>query len=204
MIQSDAYHHGDLRAAIIATAITMAEEQGVAALSIRAIARRLGVSHAAPARHFANRSALLAGVAAAAFSLFSDELEKSARGATEEARLSALGVAYVRFALRRPALFRLMFNPEATDAARVDDPALRAAGERAYATLESAVRSLLGDAADADVENATRLAWAGAHGAAMLWLDGPLRELGERGFMRWAKSSMDHLARTLDSGAGPA
>src|SRR5690606_10150801 len=99
MIQSDAYHPGDLRAAIIATAITMAAEQGVAALSIRAIARRLGVSHAAPARHFANRSALLAGVAAAAFSLFSDELEKSARGATEEARLSALGVAYVRFAL---------------------------------------------------------------------------------------------------------
>jgi len=200
----EAYHHGDLRAAIIATAIVMAEESGVPALSIRAIARRLGVSHAAPARHFANRSALLAGVAAAAFSLFSDELEKSGRGATGDARLSALGVAYIRFALRRPALFRLMFNPEATDGARADDPGLQAAGERAYAILESAVRSLSDDTTDANVERATRLAWAGAHGAAMLWLDGPLRDLGERDFMRWAKSSMDHIARSLAREMEPA
>lgn len=195
------YHHGDLRAAIIDTAIAIAEEDGLPALSVREIARRLGVSHAAPARHFANRAALLAGLATAAFSLFADSLERSGQSKPPGREcLAALGVAYIRFALRRPALFRLMFHPETAESAEAPDPALKAAGDRAFGVLASAVRETLGgDATDAEVESATLQAWSGAHGAAMLWLDGPLRGMGKRGFLQWADTSMAELSRSIVS-----
>ncbi|MFJ1257856.1 WHG domain-containing protein [Cupriavidus sp. CuC1] len=199
MTNSTTHHHDDLRTAIIEEAITIAEDEGFSTLSIRAIARRLGVSHAAPARHFASRAELLAGVAAAAYSLFADELEKGGQGKLSGcARLSALGSAYVSFALRRPALFRLMFNPEVTELAATSLKDLRIAADRAYGILSSAVRCTLGsEASEEAIRNATLRAWSGAHGAAMLWLDGPLRAMGKRNFMCWAEVSMAQLSHSI-------
>ncbi len=202
MIKPGTYHHGDLRAAIIAEAIAIAEEEGVSALSVRAVARRLGVSHAAPARHFASRADLLLGLATAAFSLFAEELERShAEAGPGNTHLAELGTAYIRFALRRPALFRLMFNSEATEQASAPDPAFQAANDRAFGILASAVRSAMGrDTREGEVQQAALLAWAGAHGAAMLWLDGPLRSMGEQDFMAWAAVSMERLSRVASQG----
>src|ERR671910_1744533 len=96
------YHHGDLRAAVLAAASKMIEKEGLAALSVREAARRAGVSHNAPYRHFPDREALLAALAEEGFSLLGESLEN--RSGRE------LGEAYVRFALAHPQRFRLMFG----------------------------------------------------------------------------------------------
>ena len=96
------YHHGDLRAAVLAAAGKLIEKEGVAGLSVREAARRAGVSHNAPYRHFPDRDALLAALAAEGFTQLEKALEK--RSGRE------LGEAYVRFALAHPQRFRLMFG----------------------------------------------------------------------------------------------
>src|SRR5262247_2786085 len=95
------YHHGDLRAAILEAAARMVEREGLAGLSVREAARRAGVSHNAPYRHFIDRDALLEALAAKGFDELMDALkERSGRD---------LAHAYVRFALEHEQLFRLMF-----------------------------------------------------------------------------------------------
>ena len=96
------YHHGTLRAAVLSAAGKLIEKEGLAGLSIREAARRAGVSHNAPYRHFPDRDALLAALATEGFS----ELEKFLEGRTGR----AMGEAYVRFALAHPNRFRLMFG----------------------------------------------------------------------------------------------
>ena len=96
------YHHGELRPTLLGTAAKILEKEGLDAISLRDLARRAGVSHNAPYRHFADREALLAALAAEGFSLLVAEL--SARTWREQA------MAYLRFALVRPERFRLMFS----------------------------------------------------------------------------------------------
>lgn len=143
------YHHGDLRTALIQAAEEILEEQGVAALSIREAARRAGVSHNAPYRHFPDRDSLLAELAAEGFRRLGAEL------AAHSGR--QMGEAYVRFALAQPARFRLMFG------------ARRKAAQETYATLVAAFRK---DGAIADAEKAAAAAWSLVHGLAQLILDG--------------------------------
>src|SRR5215469_14061638 len=99
------YHHGDLRAALVKAAVVEIERSGYENLSLRELAASLGVSRAAPYRHFADRRALLAAIAAAGF----DELtaiHRNANGKTPQARLAAAGRGYLAFAAERPQLFR--------------------------------------------------------------------------------------------------
>ena len=105
------YHHGRLRTALLAEAERTLREQGVEQLSLRALARQAGVSHAAPARHFADRQALLDALAEAGWTRLGDEVCAAIDAAGEgyEARLRALGSAYIRFATRDAALMELMF-----------------------------------------------------------------------------------------------
>jgi len=173
------YHHGNLRAELVEAAIAIADEEGIEALSTRAVARRLDVSHAAPARHFANREALLAEVATAAFERFTEDLSRSVSPRKKPERVLAdLGRAYVRFALEHPGLMRLMFSPEVSDPA-VPHERLRQASGEAYDVLRQAVHRTMPAAPGARVEVATFFAWTSAHGAAMLWLDGPMRHFFE-------------------------
>ena len=143
------YHHGDLRAALVRAAEEVLEEQGLAGLSIREVARRAGVSHNAPYRHFADRESLLAELAAEGFRRLGAEL--AAHSGRE------IGEAYVRFALAQPERYRLMFN------------AKREAAQETYDTLVSAFRE---DRAIADPEKAAAAAWALMHGLAQLLLAG--------------------------------
>ena len=106
------YHHGRLRAALLAEAERTLREQGIEALSLRDLARQAGVSHAAPRRHFADRQALLDALAETGFARLGEEMRAAIDSAGEdyEAQLQAVATGYVRFATRDPALVELMFT----------------------------------------------------------------------------------------------
>jgi AcrR family transcriptional regulator len=166
------YHHGDLRAALIAAARHILETEGREALSLRATARAAGVSQAAPYHHFASKEALLAGVAAQGFDELSEAMSVRMAGETmANARLNATGVAYVAFAVANPELFALMFGGVTQKSS--GDPALGAAGKRAYGVLQSAIK----DAQIAKGRNAEDgglaglWSWCGVHGLAKLVIE---------------------------------
>ena len=169
---SKPYHHGDLHAALLASAEAILERDGMAGLTLRAAAREAGVSHAAPAHHFGDRRGLLSDLAAVGFNRFADHLAAARDGASERP-LRAIGLAYVDFAQRWPSLFLLMFRAEGLDC---DRPALAEAQRRSGEVLANATRA---PAPKADVTQETAhagaiAAWAIVHGLAMLLLDGRL------------------------------
>ena len=161
------YHHGDLRDGLIAAALEALEEGGLAGLSLREAARRAGVSAMAPYRHFADKDALIAGVAAVGFQPFADIFRRADAGPAPHVALFAEGALYVAFACAQPALFRLMFG--ATSSNVKGDLAL--AGESAYAVLATRVASL---AKPSEAAAWTLTCWSVVHGLAMLALDGKL------------------------------
>src|SRR6201996_1820190 len=105
----NAYHHGDLREALIAAALQEAEQGGAEAISIKALAKKLGVSQPAPYRHFADREALLAAVAAEAFRQFSAKLREAIGKPSRRSKLSRFAQATLAFGLGRNGIYRLMF-----------------------------------------------------------------------------------------------
>ena len=119
------YHHGDLRRVLLDAAVAAIAERGAAALSLRDLARRAGVSHAAPTHHFRDKAGLLTAVAAEGFALLGTAL-------AEADDFAATGVAYVRFATTHPGHFAVMFRPVLYHR---DDPAVVAARDRTTAML---------------------------------------------------------------------
>src|SRR5450631_589068 len=105
----NAYHHGDLRDALVQAALRDVEPGGPEAISLKALAKKLGVSQPAPYRHFADREALLAAVTAEAFRQFSAVLRESMRKPSKRSKLSRLAQATLSFGLRRNGIYRLMF-----------------------------------------------------------------------------------------------
>lgn len=162
----------DLKGDLLRNSRRLLDEGGVAALSLREVARRTGCTHQAPYHYFADREALLAALVAEGFDAFADRLAAandlfSARGS--RAGLIASGRAYVAFALDHPGVFRIMFRPDLCDPAGF--PEVRAASARALGELERLNTLVHGPSARPD--QATLL-WAHAHGLACLLLDGPL------------------------------
>lgn len=111
------YHHDDLRAALIEAAEALIDERGLEAFSLREAARRAGVSPAAPAHHFGDICGLLTAVAAAAFRRFGEQLDSASNDPDLRTRLRAQAIAYLRFALARPARFKLMWRVDLIDRA---------------------------------------------------------------------------------------
>lgn len=111
---SGRYHHGDLRNALIEAALELVAERGVEGLTLRGAARRVGVSQAAPYRHFADKNALLLAVAEEGFRAMHQGIRESLgrAGADVTSRFQAIGVGYVQFAVAHPAQFRIMFGQE--------------------------------------------------------------------------------------------
>jgi len=203
------YHHGDLRRALIETALCVVEEQGVAALTLRELGRRLGVSHAAPAHHFPDRLALLVAVAIEGFQRLAAGMERAAAAHPAGAgRLVAAGEAYLTFALDHPSLLEVMFGPE-VGGMTVRPPALLEASEPARRVLDGTIEEIAGlppraPGAHRDplVEAHTFAAWALLHGAARLWIDGPLRaSMERRGAGRARFEELARFAVTLGSEA---
>jgi AcrR family transcriptional regulator len=162
------YHHGDLRAALLSAATDLLEEDGGGSLSLRAVARRAGVSPAAPYRHFADKEALESALAAQGFADLKQRLLGAADSlpATPE-DFALLAVGYVRFALDRPALFRLMFGDPCADTQ--DARAVAAAEVRDY--VLACVNEVF---PQADAEALATAGWSLVHGLAFLHLDGKL------------------------------
>ncbi len=155
------YHHGDLRRALLDAAVEVIATSGVAALSLRDLARRAGVSHAAPTHHFGDKAGLLTAVAGEGYALLGAALFAAGGDFLER------GVAYVGFALDQPAHFEVMFRPTLY---RTDDPALAAARDKTAAALYGAAPSPSREAGLAG--------WSIAHGLATLWLSGNLPPSG--------------------------
>ena len=164
------YHHGDLRAALVAAALEIIEEMGPDEFSLRAAARRAGVSPAAPSHHFRDTRGLLTAIATIGFLEFGDALE-GARGSDRRSTVVAQCHAYLQFALTRPGLFRLMWRKSALD---IDDPEHLAAARRAFAISDRVVR---GEGVHVTSLDSVALAptiacWAMVHGFVALALDG--------------------------------
>lgn len=155
------YHHGALRAALLAAGEAELAERGVEAFSLRQVAKRAGVSHAAPAHHFGDARGLLTALAAEGFRLFlqAQAVREAEAAPDPRAQLKAAGLGYVDFALARPALFRLMFGSEKPDPTSAE---MQAAGHAAYQHLVDQVTACGGGMAE------VAGVWALAHGMADL------------------------------------
>jgi AcrR family transcriptional regulator len=157
------YHHGDLRSALVQGARSILERDGLAALSLRATAREVGVSHAAPLHHFRNHAELLAAIAASGFEEFVRALDQGSRDQTEPLeRLVQMGVAYVAFAQENPALYRVMFG---SDRPNVSTEQLGLAMHAAWEQLFGASAAAAGERHALSVAT---LVWSVVHGHAML------------------------------------
>lgn len=179
------YHHGDLPSALLVAVEECVRERGAAALTLREVARRAGVSHAAPAHHFGDKAGLLTAYATQGLSDMAARMaaarasgvEVSGREAVRRLAdpLGRLAVAYVTFAVEEPARFAVMFGSEQL---HTDDPRYQAAAESALAELYGAVQDVRTDLAPGDPEllHAATGAWAVVHGFASLWLAGHLDE----------------------------
>jgi AcrR family transcriptional regulator len=193
------YHHGHLRDALIRAASGILEKDGLSALSLRRVAQAAGVSSAAPYHHFADKKALLDAIATEGFSALRNEmLARMQRETDPRTRTQACGIAYVAFALRNPALFRLMFggndHPLSADAA-LDQPR-----KLTYGVLEQAVAA---ESSNGTANSLTCLGlWALVHGIAKLILEGGIRP-SEYGVKSGLALAVRVLGHRLNEGGPP-
>jgi AcrR family transcriptional regulator len=194
MADRDSYHHGDLRAALIAAAEIELAQAGLEGFSLRRVAKRVGVSHSAPAHHFGDVPGLLNALATEGFRRFLAAMEARQAVAPPDprAQLVASGLGYLDFAESAPALFRLMFASRRTD---TRTPELAEAGRAAYDNLVDCVVRLRGVSPYADPAAMLQVAaaWSMVHGYAELVISGRMRSEAEL-----TKPERDaHLARIL-------
>lgn len=166
--QPRAYHHGDLRNGLLEAARCILEEQSLNALTLRAVARRAGVSHAAPYRHFPNHEALLVELGVEGFQELRQYIVEAAKiSGPESDRIANIGAAYMRFVAKRPAVARLMFGSQLPN--RDKFPALAEAAD----AIGNEIGSALHDT------NLGLAVWSAVHGLAMLVLENVI-DLGQR------------------------
>ena len=172
------YYGGDLRRDLLDAALEAIAEEGPSAVSLRSLARRLGVSHAAPANHFPDKAALFTAIAVEGFTLLGQAMAGAVAelgpDATAGRRFRAVGGAYTGFALAHPAHFAVMWQ---RDLLHQDDPELAAAGDATFERLLGGVRDVQAEgwAAETDPQVVAWLAWSVVHGLATLWLGGSLQ-----------------------------
>lgn len=164
---TDRYHHGDLKRALVEAALDLLAEGGTEALGLRELARRVGVSAAAPYRHFRDKQALIQAVAAAGFVRFLATVEAARTDGSAQEQLAEMAEAYVGFAIANPALYRLMFSAEL---GKFEDRELKRAADAAYASLAVTAAKVDPDAPG----EAAISAWAFVHGLSLLLLDNQL------------------------------
>ncbi|MEY9362035.1 AcrR family transcriptional regulator [Bradyrhizobium yuanmingense] len=174
------YHHGALREALLQAAERVLERDGLAGLTLRAVAREAGVSHAAPTHHFGDLTGLLSELAAVGFRQFNVVMAASCDAATTplEAAL-ARPKAYIAYAQAHPGMYGIMFRTERLDYSR---PSLHEAAEASFAGLANAIgmmrqEQISGDALTLNQGAAIARAWSLVHGFTMLLLDGRLKDI---------------------------
>jgi AcrR family transcriptional regulator len=192
-----AYHHGDLRKSLLEAAGVLLEKSGPAGLSLRKLGRQLGVTPGAPYRHFEDKDALLAALAAEGYRKLRAEMVKDLDSVTGgEERLKQAGVGYLRFATSHPELFRLMFGWMPSR----DIPELCEAGDAAFAEFEGVLQGCEDEGLlSRSVSDAGLLAWSAVHGAAFLLIDDRLK-VDERAPS--AECILDRMHDSIWSGIG--
>lgn len=187
------YHHGDLPATLLQVAGKILEKEGVEDLSLRALTRRAGVSHAAPYRHFPDRESLLAALAAEGFAMLGEAQSRAAAAGG----LRGMGESYVRFALEHPQRFRLMFGGVVRIAKH---PGLREVATRTFDGLSGALAARVPEAKGA--RDSSVAAWALVHGLAQLLLGDRISEAARGG--RGQAQFVSDVLSTIRFAAGPA
>jgi AcrR family transcriptional regulator len=173
------YHHGNLRRALLDEALATIRAEGVAALTLREIGARLGVSRTALYRHFADKQDLVETVATEGFRTLREQLvaawDQAGRG---QAGFDAMGAAYVRFAVANPPHYRVMFGGFVDPGSR---PELATEAAAAFQALVDALTALQHDglARNEDTQTMATFVWAVVHGVATLAIDGRLQEKAE-------------------------
>jgi AcrR family transcriptional regulator len=168
----ETYHHGNLRESLLQAAFALLDEEGLEAVTIRAVARRVGVTHAAPANHFRDRKALLTALAARIFEALRQEIEKKLATADSDLdqRLRVFVQALLRFGLAHPNRYRLIWRWDALDGA---DPMLAGAMDAIYDRL---IAELSGRGSQAlDPHSRAIALWSMAHGYVSMRIEGNLR-----------------------------
>lgn len=177
------YHHGDLHEALLAAAERVLEREGLPGLTLRAVAREAGVSHAAPTHHFGDLTGLVSELAAIGFRNFNAAMEAAgATGETIVEKATARARRYLSYAQEHPGMYLLMFRTERLDMSR---PALREAANASFAGLARVVGARHHEEIDEQalsLEQAAQIArsWSLVHGYTMLTLDGRLADILRR------------------------
>lgn len=161
----DSYHHGDLKRALIGATADLIAEEGASGFSLRKVARRAGVSPAAPSHHFGDARGLLTAVATEGFERMLASFDEIAEPDPHR-RLIEHGRRYVELAISAPGHMAVMFRNDLIDG---DDAALAAAAPQTYERIRSSVRIALDGAAGVDVDSATKTIWSTCHGLAHLY-----------------------------------
>jgi AcrR family transcriptional regulator len=200
---SNTYHHGDLRDALVQAALREAEQGGPEAISLKALAKELGVSQPAPYRHFADREALLVAVTAEAFRQFSAMLREAIGKPSRRSKLSRFAQATLEFGLHRNGIYRLMFASR-TMACVSNDSELHVAAMETFAVLLEALEA---PAVGLLRERYALQIWAALHGVIMLAEQGLLtgkvanvsREDLVQDMMQQIKAALDQAVNTISS-----
>lgn len=176
------YHHGDLRNALVESALGLMEERGTADFTLRDLASRVGVSAAAPYAHFADKDSLLAAVATVGFHRLQTALDEATRDIADPGeKLLAMGAAYVCFGVDNPALYELMFNGKDLPAKRDQFPEVKEAANQAFGILSGMLAALQqsGFLRAGDPSLDAFAIWAHVHGLASLVLTGRVDCIGD-------------------------
>jgi AcrR family transcriptional regulator len=191
-MDSKAYHHGQLRQALITAGLQLLNEGGAAGVDLRKVARMVGVSHAAPYRHFPDKRALIAAIAEEGFARMTAAMRSTLEPfdpADGRGQFRALGYAYIAFALANPALMREMFSGLTVD--RADYPSLYAASKESFGLLWGVIARAFGE----PVELRTVIAFSAFHGLALLLLENQIPLDAEKTVDVLVDASMDTLTR---------
>ena len=177
-----AYHHGDLRNALVDEGLKLLEEKGNSDFTLRDLAGRVGVSAAAPYSHFEDKDALLAAIATVGFGRLRDFLERAiADQADPTQRYLRMGEAYVRFGTENPALYKLMFASEELPAKRAQFPELQDAGAAAFQSLTGMLGDMQqsGFLREGNLDGFGFAVWAHVHGLVSLIITGRVECAGD-------------------------
>ncbi|MCH1882571.1 TetR/AcrR family transcriptional regulator [Agrococcus sp. ARC_14] len=206
------YFHGDLRRALLDAGLDAARAAGPEAVSVRELARMVGVAPSAVYRHFESHERLVSELALRAQAMVADAMEAEVALVTDvvgrawaDGVLAAVGTGYIRFAWREPGLFRIAFRTHGDLDAAHDERGRGSCGRTPYEQLERALDALVevGELAEQERAGAEALAWSSVHGFALLTVEGPLRSLDEQTREQLVLRIVEMVRQGLAQRAGP-